>query len=375
MEDVGGRLVPAARAFVDSQHPPLPGTGAAGIRWLAAQLEDFVDRDTDGGDDDRFVEGAGALLGLLLIEHLGGRTRERDGCHRVQLGRFGWFDPFGTIQEVLDAEDPRGCLSEYLSVAEREADENGPVSRVVRVFANTLGRERPDLDIESQFELTVDLNNGASVDLARLERVARDQDEDAATEAARRIISMVPGANTQEETPWSEAATRLLPRLVSEKFLASLPSEQALYVDPVGSGVHLALQLRYGTRARYVRCAEVDSWALERAGARQQALENLAAKSRSLRLERVTGEILRVRQGDGLDGARLLLPDLADRLAKLEPGVWVAAAPHRDVLLLARGEALEELCKRAEDAARRAPHPVSAAIFAVTPQGPRPLQA
>ena len=367
--------MPAARAFVDSQHPPLPGTGAAGIRWLAAQLEDFVDRDTDGGDDDRFVEGAGALLGLLLIEHLGGRTRERDGCHRVQLGRFGWFDPFGTIQEVLDAEDPRGCLSEYLSVAEREADENGPVSRVVRVFANTLGRERPDLDIESQFELTVDLNNGASVDLARLERVARDQDEDAATEAARRIISMLPGANTQEETPWSEAATRLLPRLVSEEFLASLPSEQALYVDPVGNGVHLALQLRYGTRARYVRCAEVDSWAMERAGARQQALENLAAKSRSLRLERVTGEILRVRQGDGLDGARLLLPDLADRLAKLEPGVWVAAAPHRDVLLLARGEALEELCKRAEDAARRAPHPVSAAIFAVTPQGPRPLQA
>jgi uncharacterized protein YtpQ (UPF0354 family) len=374
MEDVGGRLVPAARAFVDSQHPPLPGTGAAGIRWLAAQLEDFVDRDTDGGDDDRFVEGAGALLGLLLIEHLGGRTRERDGCHRVQLGRFGWFDPFGTIQEVLDAEDPRGCLSEYLSVAEREADENGPVSRVVRVFANTLGLERPDLDIESQFELTVDLNNGASVDLTRLERVARDQDEDAATEAARRIISMLPGANTQEETPWSEAATRLLPRLVSAKFLASLPSEQALYVDPVGSGVHLALQLRYGTRARYVRCGEVDSWALERAGARQQALENLAAKSRSLRLERVTGQILRVRQGDGLDGARMLLPDLADRLAKLEAGVWVAAAPHRDVLLLAHGEALEELSKRAEDAVRRAPHPVSAAIFAVTTPGPRPLQ-
>ena len=374
LEDVGGGLVPAARAFVDSQRPPLPGTGAPGIRWLATQLEDFVDRDTDGGDDDRFVEGAGALLGLLLIDHLGGRTRERDGCHRVQLGRFGWFDPFGTIQEALDAEDPRECLSEYLSVAEREADENGPVSRVVRVFASTLGRERPDLDIESQFELTVDLNNGASVDLARLERVARDQDDDAATEAARRIISMLPGSNTQEETPWNEAATRLLPRLVSDKFLASLPSEQTLYIDAVGSDVHLALQLRYGTRARYVRCAEVDSWALERAAARQQAIENLAAKSRSLRLERVTDEILRVRQGDGLDGARLLLPDLAARLARVEPGFWVAAAPHRDVLLLARGEAVDELHRRAQDAAQRAPHPVSPAMFAITPQGPRPLQ-
>ena len=60
---------------------------------------------------------------------------------------------------------------------------------------------------------------------------------------------------------------------------------------------------------------KIDSWALERAAAKQQAVENLAAKSRSLRLERVTDGILRVRQGDGLDGARLLLPDLAARLA------------------------------------------------------------
>jgi uncharacterized protein YtpQ (UPF0354 family) len=366
LEDVGGRLVPAARDFVDSQRPPSPGTGAPGIRWLAAQLEDFVDRDSDGADDDRFVEGAGALLGLLLIDHLGGRTREREGCHRVQLGRFGWFDP--------DAEEPRRCLSEYLSVAEQEAAQNGPVSRVVRVFADALGRTRPDLGIESQFELTVDLDNGATVDLSRLERVARDQDDDAAIEAARRIISMLPGAGAQEETPWNEAAPRLLPRLVSQRFLASLPSEQTLYFDAMGNDVHLALQLRYGTRARYVRSVEIDSWALERAAVKQQAIENLAAKSRSLRLERVTDAILRVRQGDGLDGARLLLPDLAARLERLGASTWVAAAPHRDVLLLAGEQALEELSKRAGDAVQRAPHPVSASLFVITPQGPRPLQ-
>ena len=52
----------------------------------------------------------------------------------------------------------------------------------------------------------------------------------------------------------------------------------------------------------------------------------------------------------------------------------VVAAPHRDVLLLARGEAIEELHRRAEDAVQRAPHPVSGSIFAITPQGPRPLQ-
>jgi len=261
LEDLGGRLVPAAKNFVDSQHPPIPGTGAKGIRWLAEQLEDFVDRETDAPEDDRFVEGAGALLGLLLIDHLGGRAREREGSHRVQLGRFGWFDPFGAIQEILDAEDPRACFAEYLSMAEREADANGPVSGTVRVFADALGRARPDLDIESQFELTVELNNGASVDLTRLERIAREVgDGDAATEAARRIISMLPGSNAPEDTDWQEAAPRLLPRLVSEKFVASLPSEQDLYLRPIGGDVHLSLQLRYGARARYVRRAEVDAW-------------------------------------------------------------------------------------------------------------------
>ena len=373
LDGVGGRLVPAARVFVDSEQPPLPGAGTAGIRWLAEQLEDFVDRDTDDAEDDRFVEGAGALLGLLLIQHLGGQTRERDGCNRVQLGRFGWFDPFTAIQDALDAEDPRLRLSEHLSVAEREAAANGPISRVVRAFANALGEERPDLDITAQFELMVDLSNGAAVDLARLERVARSEDEAATHEAARRIISMLPDANEQEVTPWHEAASRLLPRLVSQKFLDSLPKEQSLYTESIGADVHLALQLRYGGRAKYVRCEEVDAWALERVGARHQALENLASRSRKLRLEAVSDGILRVRLGDGLDAARLLLPDLAGRLAGLSDEAWVAAAPHRDVLLLGHGNAVRELAARADDAVLRAPHPISASLFAVTAHGPRPL--
>ena len=372
LEDVGGRLVPAARVFIDSEPPPCPGAGAPGVRWLAARLEDFVDRDTSDDEDDRFVEGAGAVLGLLLIEHLGGQSRERSGAHRVRLGRFGWFDPFSAVHDALAADDPRQCLGECITLAEREASERGPVSRVVRAFAEVLEQDRPDIGIADHFELTVDLDNGASVDLSRLERVARDQDDEATADAARRIVSMLPGAEDTKQTSWEEAAPRLLPRLVSSDFLRALPSEQELHTRTLGDDVCVAFQLRYGNRARYVRASEAWTWTTDAAAVERQAVENLTARSRSLRLEPVRPGVLRVRQGDGLDGARLLLPDLVARLAQVRRAHWAAAAPHRDVLLLAPTERIADLEREAGELLRRAPHPVSASVFALTEHGPRP---
>ncbi len=372
MEEIGGRLVPAALGFAEVRGSALPAAGPTGVRWLADQIERFLEQGGDPIADDRFVEGAGALLGLLLIEHLGGRTREREGTHRVQLGRFGWFDPFGAIEQALDAEDPRDCLSKSLAVAEREASDAGPVSRVVSIFAEVLGEQRPDLQIESQFELTVELNNGATVDLARVEKVARDQDQVATAEAALRIVSMLPGDDRLRDTQWAEAMARLFPRLVSDRFLGSLPADDVLYREELGHDVHLTLQLRYGPRARYVRRAEVEQW-LDSGDAFHQSIRNLASHSRELRLEPIQDGLLRVRQGDGLDAARLVLPDLAVRLRQLSAEGWIAAAPHRDVLLVAPLDGAPMLAKHANDAAERAPHPISGALFSVTEEGLFPV--
>ncbi|MDH3726107.1 MAG: hypothetical protein OER77_01125 [Myxococcales bacterium] len=372
MERIGGRLVPAALNFAESQGGALPDAGTTGVRWLANQIERFLEQEGDPIADDRFVEGAGALLGLLLIEHLGGRTRERAGTHRVQLGRFGWFDPFGAIEQALDAEDPRNCLSEYLAVAEREASDAGPVSNIVSMFAEVLGEKRPDLRIESQFELTVELDNGATVDLARLEKVARDQDQAVTAEAALRIVSMLPGDDRRRETQWAEAMARLFPRLVSDKFLGSLPGDDALYREEVGHDVHLTLQLRYGPRSRYVRQAEVGQWR-DSGDAFHQSIRNLASHSRELRLETIEDGLLRVRQRDGLDAARLVLPDLAIRLRQLSTEGWIAAAPHRDVLLVAPLDRAPVLARHANDAAEHAPHPISGALFSVTEEGLFPV--
>lgn len=374
LREVGGPLVPAALDFVRSRNCPSPSRGVSGVRWLAGELDRYVEQeDGDGLEDDRFVEGAGAFLGLLLIEHLGGRTRMRDGMHRVQVGQFGWFDPFEAIHDALDAEEPRRSLAQSMAVAESEAAGHGAVSGVVRLFAETLQSERPDLAIRSQFALTLDLSSGASVDLARLEQIAQGQDHGAAVQGARRLISMLPDASGPRFTDWDEAVERIFPRLISERFVRSLPAEQALYLEPLGADVYVALQLRYDTRARFIPRAEIDSWGVGHEAAKERALSNLSACSDALRVEPAADCILRVRRGDGLDGARLLLRDLETRLPRIDrPHVWLAAAPHRDELLIAPSHAGERLVALSKDAADRAPHPISPALFAITAHGPSP---
>ena len=243
-----------------------------------------------------------------------------------------------------------------------------------RIFADVLSEERPDLSIASQFELTVELSSGATVELGRLEKVSRDQDEEATAEAARRLVSMLPGNAGPRQTAWTEAVARLFPRLVSTLFLKELPNRESLYTETVGHDVQLTLQLRYGARARYVRRQEVERWG-DQADAFHQAIRNIAAHSRELRLEPLEDGLLRVRQGDGLDAARLLLPDLAVRLRRLSPSTWLAAAPHRDVLLVGPSHRAQALAARAHDARERAPHPISSALFLVTEDGLAPMPA
>lgn len=373
---IGGKLVPAARAFVLSHAQSVPDRGPPSARWLAEQLEQLID-DESVALDERLVEGAGAFLGLLLIEHFGGQAREQSGCHQIQLGQHGWFDPFGAIDEVLDADEPRDCLSRYLAAAQREAEQKGPVSSVVGLFAGALLEQRPDLCIESQFGLTLSLSNGASVDLTRLRQALRDEAPEAGRQAAARIVALLPGSSGPSQTPWEEAAPRLLPRLVSESFISSLPNAQELHHRSMGHDVCMTLQLRYGSRSRYVRKSEVLDWVTNGAQPHERALRNLVDRSRSVRLEPVESGVYRVRQGDGLDGARLMLPDLAARLSTLGQSTWLLVAPHRDALLLApkQKEHIRQLRARAEDAIKRAPHPVSAALFELSSEGLRPFSA
>lgn len=382
LRDRSGPFFDRALDFAAWKGPaPFP-VGALGIRKLAEHVEDFAhDEAADDRDETRFIEGAGSMLAMLLLAHVGlGGHREEEKRHRLVLGRRGFFDPFTAIDEALDAKRPSAELARRVAVAEAEAGGSGPISRLVLAFELELAEQRPDLQIEQQFELELTLTGNVAVDLRRI-AVSADDDPRSVRDAARKLATLLPGANGSPATPWSEAKEILLPRIVSRAFLEEIERAHqelggALASRPLVGDLHVALVLGYEGRARYVRADEVATWIVGAPGAHDQALANLARRSVSARFAEVltdAGVLVVARSGDGLDAARLLLPGLFDVLSRVLDGPIVAGVPHRDTLVAtsARGSALEVLRARIEDDAARAPHAISTSLFEVTAHGLR----
>ena len=394
----GGPLVDVARRFLQEHGEPgspLFPRGADGLASLADLIDRWCEVEEPAEEADRwFVEGAGSLLGLLLIDDAGdGGWASRDGVHRVRLGPRGYCDPFAIVESALEADEPRASLALGVRRAEAEARGEGTVSRVVTAFEVALGRAHPGSSVREHFETYLRLDSGVEVDLSRAVGATADQSAAAVAQAVDKLVAMLPGGDARETVDWNDARPRLLPRLICGEFLDSLRATSEhrieLWSRPVGHDAWLALVLSYGDRARYVRAEEVEAWgedppgtaaagASDDAGPMRAALENLAARSSSARLARIEttdGPLVIGRSGDGLDGSRLLLPGLHDVLAAELGSPLLVAAPHRDTLLACHaGSAAtaEALRRRALDEARRAPHRITAGLFLLSPTGLEP---
>lgn len=375
-----GPLGPAAERFLEREdrigEPPL---GADGLAWLARRIDAFAERDeASAQDESAFVEGAGSLLALLLLEHVGeGAHASRDGVHRVRLGRAGFFDPFAVIELALDADGARAVLIREVARAEREASGTSGIGAAAAAFERLVRERRGDLVIVDRFDRSVWLEGAPpdggrfEVDLGRAIDATEDQSSSALEQALTKLVSMLPGGQG-DELPPDEAASRLLPRIVAPGVLGE--ASEGLSLRAIANDVAIALVLAYDGRSRFVRTRELDAWELTQQDAIHRAIANLAARSAAARFARIdteAGPLVVARTGDGLDSARLLLPSLHDVLAPELGSPFVAAIPHRDALIAcAREPALHAaLAARAADDAARAPHRITAALFTVSPRG------
>jgi hypothetical protein len=370
-----------------------PPRGVSGLRALSGLIANA--QHVEDPSDERFVEGAGAYLGLLLLDHLpAGSHVASAGEHRLRLSPHGFFDPFAAVAHALDANDPPRALLAAVKRAEAEAAGCGPTARVVNELLSQLAglcaaatpegaAGQPEVRLVQHFDRKLWLEvDGVRIelDLERVIGATRDESYDVLRHAVSRLCASLLHEATPPLVSWETARTQLFPRLVGPKFLEGLPVPSDLYLVPLGPAVWETLVLRYKERARYVRQREVEAWSKDGASPEPQALQNLARSYQRARfLQHATehGPIVIADSRDGLDSARLLLPGLHDVLAPALGTPFIAAVPHRDTLLACpmQPDALvAELERRVAAAVRAAPHAIARTLWLISGPGQfRPL--
>jgi hypothetical protein len=377
-----GPLLTAATHFAAShgleRDPP---RGVSGLRALSGLIANA--QHVDDPNDQRFVEGAGAYLGLLLLDHLpAGSHVASAGVHRLRLSAHGFFDPFAAVAHALDAHDPPRALLAAVKSAEAEAAGSGPTARVVNELLAQLATQ-PDVRLVQHFDrkLWLDVDGmRIELDLERIIGATRDETAEVLRHAVARLCASLLHEATPPVVAWETARTLLFPRLVGPKFLEGLPVPSDLHLSPLGPAVWETLVLRYKERARYVRRSEAEAWSKDGAAPKAQALQNLARsyeRARFLQHATEHGPIVIADSRDGLDSARLLLPGLHDVLAPALGTPFIAAVPHRDTLLACptQPDALvAELERRVQAAVRAAPHAIARTLWLISGPGQcRPL--
>jgi len=367
-----GPLTSVAQRFAQHHGLPLDSSTEDTLLGLARTIE------RDESDDERaMVEGAGALLGVILIAHFDGRHRNRGAKHRCQLGTVAphiTFDPFAAIERVIDADNIRHELAHQVQLAETEVRHQGPVSRVITELGEQLQTAGLPHRVSDVFDTTAWLGPDIEVDLSRV--IDATHEGVSVERAVRRIVESLSNAGAQDAVPWSEARERILPRIVNAAFLSTLPGGgKRLWSDSVGPGIYVTLVLSYERRARYVRLAEIDRWGVTNTAAKREALKRLAARSNETRLGKVDthdGSMVVSKTGDGLDSARVLLPGMFDLLRdELGPN-FLVALPHRDTLIACAAEPAHLVVgvqEHAERESRRAPHAISDQLWRMTRPG------
>ncbi|MEY4577912.1 MAG: hypothetical protein RL701_2615 [Pseudomonadota bacterium] len=393
-----GPLLTAATHFAVAQGLAAddPPRGVGGLHTLstlisrarheADHFDDFGDAEAKETEDREFVAGAGAYLGILLLDHLPhGAHVANAGEHRLRLGAHGFFNPFAAVETALAARDTPRALIEAVKCAEAEAAGSGPIARVVKALREVLARQ-PHVHILEHFDQRVWLDaegTRTELDLSRIIAATATLTHPLLVHAVERLCASV----LQEAAPvlaWEAARELVVPRLVGRKFVDSVPNADDLHLIPVGPEVWETLVLRFDERARYVRRAEFEAWSQSAAIPtlpRTQALRNLARLSvGACFLEHDTdhGPLVVAQSRDGLDAARLLLPGLYDVLSRTLGPVFLVATPHRDTLLAGPtgpAELVAELQSRAEAAVRSVPNAISSQLWLVTGPGEwQPLQ-
>lgn len=176
------------------------------------------------------------------------------------------------------------------------------------------------------------------IDVAPFERAYRRR-PDALDAVVQTLLRVSKGEKGVPDPGYQAIAAMILPQLKPIVLLSDLLDRGA---EPIIYRLFLAdiiitYAIHDGKRLSYLTETQLERWGVSEFDVHEQALKNLSQRSQDVPYH-VAGsgsqQIVIFNHNDGLDAARILLPDMLAEVAKTIPGEILIGIPNRDFMLM-----------------------------------------
>lgn len=180
-----------------------------------------------------------------------------------------------------------------------------------------------------------------------------------------------------EDGPFESIKERIMPMILPASFCDE--AFETVVSQPLIEGLRVAYAIDSDRTISYIAKKLFDGWKMDVDDLHEQAIDNLVSRSEEMQANVAQDEdgnitLIILSQRDGYDAARILLPTLHERLSEHLGSPFVAAIPHRDILLCFRNEkeTVHRLAPQITDDYSKMPHQVTEQLLLVTPDGVAP---
>lgn len=236
-----------------------------------------------------------------------------------------------------------------------------------------------DEDFAVRIKPKKDRGQGHLASLENLYRMTALDPKDLTHHVERWAVELLRASegHPDEEGPFEGLKERIMPMILPAQFCDE--AYDTVVSQPLIDGLRVAYAIDSDRTISYIARKLFDGWKITLDDLHEQAIENLVTRSEEMHANVAQDEsgnitLIILSQRDGYDAARILLPTLHERLSEHLGSPFVAAIPHRDILLCFRydTETVDRLAPQIAEDYVKMPHQVTEQLLLVTPDGVAP---
>lgn len=253
------------------------------------------------------------------------------------------------------------------------------VIEIVKARFPLLNVQPADDDFAVRIKPKKDRGPGHLASLENLYRMAALDPDDVKHQVERWAVELLRASegHPDEDGPFESLKERIMPMILPAAFCDE--AYETVVSQPLIEGLRVAYAIDSDRTISYIAKKLFEDWKVTVDDLHEAAIDNLVRRSEEMHANVAQDEdgnitLIILSQRDGYDAARILLPTLHERLSEHLQSPFVAAIPHRDILLCFRydKETVDRLGPQIKDDYTKMPHQVTDQLLLVTADGVAP---